>query len=219
MGRILTLPVTESKQRTAKSIPAYPVLSRSLSKSKDFCSTKPVLLLPFHFTQRVMQKILTKEQLAAKLNGRNYLDEISLEECEQAHDSGLVVVLGYSDDIVNLHGAIHDEVDAYDGGRIELTRSGVFQSECKDGTDCPYFKQLCRKQSVNLLKVFWCGKCKDETCPDWESKGKPTWSFLLDGIDVAEFSIFDPREDGEYFCRGIVFNVNDLKPSILEEAQ
>jgi len=163
-----------------------------------------------------MEKTLTKEQLAAMLDGRSYRNEISLEECELAHASGLVAVIASSDDLVILHGAIHDDVDAYDGGRIELTRSGVFRSECHDA-NCSYFKRLRRKQEVDVLDVYWCGKCQGEASPDWEAKGKPTWSFRLPGVDVAEFSIFDPREDDEYFCRGIVFAVSDLKSSILEE--
>jgi len=79
-----------------------------------------------------MQKTISKAELAALLDGRSYRNEISLEECELAHASGLVVVIGSSDDLIILHGAIHDDVDAYDGGRIELTRSGVFRSECHD---------------------------------------------------------------------------------------
>ena len=124
-----------------------------------------------------MQKTLTKEELAAQLNGRSYGSEITLAECEVADESGLVVVVGYSDDGAVFHGAIHDEADAYDGGRIELTQAGIFQSECHDGTDCPYFRQLCRKQKVNVLKVFWCGKSQQEESPHWEKKGKPTWMF------------------------------------------
>ena len=158
---------------------------------------------------------MTKEQLAAQLNGRNYCDEITLEECEAANDNGLVVVLGYSDDGVTFHGAIHDETGAYNGGKIELTQNGIFQSECHDGDDCPYFRQLRQKQEVNVLTVFWCGKSQQKKSLNWEARGKPTWMFDLD-VPVAEFSIFDPREDNEHFCRGIVFDLKDLKPSIFE---
>ena len=41
-----------------------------------------------------MQKTLTKEELAARLNGRSYGSEITLEECEVARESGLVVAVG-----------------------------------------------------------------------------------------------------------------------------
>ena len=163
-----------------------------------------------------MQKILTKEELAAQLNGRRYCDEITLEECEAANDNGLVVVLGYSDDGVTFHGAIHDETGAYNGGKIELTQNGIFQSECYEEGNCPYFKQIRKKQEVNTLNVFWCGKSQQEKSPNWEQRGKPTWMFEFGDVPVAEFSIYDPREDNEHFCRGIVFDLKDLKPSIFE---
>jgi len=163
-----------------------------------------------------MQKTLTKEELAARLDGRSYGSEITLEECEVARENDLVVAVGYSDDGIVFHGAIHDETDAYDGGRIELTQAGIFQSECHDGTDCPYFRQLCRKQKVNVLKVFWCGKSKQEKASNWEDLGKPTWMFDFGDVPVATFSIYDPQEDNEYFCRGIVFDLKDLQPFILE---
>ena len=160
---------------------------------------------------------MTKEQLAAQLDGRNYCDEITLEECDVAKDNDLVVVFGDSDDGVIFHGAIHDEAGAFDGGKVELTQAGIFQSECHDGDACPYFQQLRRKQEVNVLKVFWCGKSKQEKSPNWEQRGKPTWMFDLGDVPVAEFSIYDPREDNEHFCRGIVFDLKDLHPFILEK--
>ena len=138
--------------------------------------------------------------------------------CVLSGKNGLVVVLGYSDDGVTFHGAIHDETDAYDGGKIELTQAGIFQSECHDGDDCPYFRQLRQKQEVNVLTIFWCGKSKREKSPNWEQQGKPTWMFEFGDVPVAEFSIYDPREGNEYFCRGIVFDLKDLKPSIFENA-
>ena len=166
-----------------------------------------------------MKKTLTKEELAAQLYGRSYLDEITLDECDAAADNGLVVVFGYSDDVVIFHGAIHDDTYAYDGGKVELTQDGIFQSECHDGDTCPYFKQLCQKQRVNTLKVFWCGKSQREESPHWEQRGKPTWMFDLGNVPVAEFSIYDPREGNEHFCRGIVFDLKDLHPSIFEKDQ
>ena len=163
---------------------------------------------------------LTKEQLAAKLDGRNYYDEISSEECKVAYNNGLVVVLGYSDDTVFFHGAICDETDAYNGGVIELTQAGIFQSECREDTICPYFEQLRRVQKTHTLKAFWCGTLKREkTSRKWEKLGKPTWMFELAGIPVAEFSIYDTREGNEHFCRGIVFDLKDLNPPVLETDQ
>ena len=45
---------------------------------------------------------MTKEELAAMLNGREYGKEITKAEEEKAKANGLVVIYGYSDDNVEL---------------------------------------------------------------------------------------------------------------------
>lgn len=62
---------------------------------------------------------MTKEQLAARLNGRQYGDEITRAEEQLAKENGLVVIFGASDDLCEMRGAINDEFDCYDGGEIE----------------------------------------------------------------------------------------------------
>lgn len=62
---------------------------------------------------------VTKEQLAERLNGRQYGSEITREEEKLAKESGLVVIFGASDDLCEMCGAIYDEFDCYDGGDIE----------------------------------------------------------------------------------------------------
>ena len=52
---------------------------------------------------------MTKEQLAAKLNGREYGREITHEEADEARQSGLLVLFGASDDLVELRGKIDAE--------------------------------------------------------------------------------------------------------------
>lgn len=49
---------------------------------------------------------MTKESLAAILNGRTYGDEITKEEEAQAKAAELVVIYGASDDLVEFGGAI-----------------------------------------------------------------------------------------------------------------
>lgn len=62
---------------------------------------------------------MTEEQLAARLNGRQYGDEITRAEEQLAKENGLVVIFGASDDLCEMRGAIDDEFDCYDGGEIE----------------------------------------------------------------------------------------------------
>ena len=71
---------------------------------------------------------MNAKELAAKLNGREYLQEITRGEAELAKASGLVVVYGASDDLIEFRGAIRDEGDCYDGGTVLIDAKGVLPS-------------------------------------------------------------------------------------------
>ena len=58
---------------------------------------------------------MTKEELAALINGRKYRHELTDKEEKAAKDARLVVVFGASDDLMEFRGAINDECGAYDG--------------------------------------------------------------------------------------------------------
>jgi hypothetical protein len=133
---------------------------------------------------------MTKEEMASKLNGREYGNEITPPEENEAKESGLVVVFGASDDLCEFRGAIYDEADCYEGGKIPITRAGVLHSECGDSR-CPYFKKL--QESCAKIKAIW-----DRDGYSW--------------IYEAPFSVatFEIMEDGETYCRGIVFEQKEL---------
>lgn len=59
---------------------------------------------------------MTKEQLAELLNGNEYRDEMTKEQEQAAKQNNLLVLFGASDDLLEMRGAIRDEVGAYDGG-------------------------------------------------------------------------------------------------------
>lgn len=67
---------------------------------------------------------MTKEQLAYLLNGREYTNEITKEEEREAKNSGLLVIFGASDDLIELRGAIYDEVGAINGGEVRIGKNG-----------------------------------------------------------------------------------------------
>lgn len=67
---------------------------------------------------------MDKDDLARILDGRTYTEEITSEEGAQAKACGLIVIFGGSDDLMELRGAIYDEVDAYDGAVLALDASG-----------------------------------------------------------------------------------------------
>ena len=63
--------------------------------------------------------IMSKSQLAARLSGRQYRNEITREEEQVAKDNNLGVIFGASDDLCEMHGTIYDEFDCYEGGDIK----------------------------------------------------------------------------------------------------
>lgn len=135
---------------------------------------------------------MTKEELAAKLNGREYREELSSTEESNAKSWGLVVVYGASDDLVELRGAISEEVGVYDGGSVFLNSKGILTNECDD-EDCPYFEK--EKEKAVVIEALWC------------KEGDYSWTYKTD-IPHATFEIM---EDKEHYCRGIVFALSDVK--------
>lgn len=136
---------------------------------------------------------MNKEELAAKLNGREYRNELTTEEAAAAKAAGLVVVYGYSDDNMEFEGAIRDEIGCYEGGTAYLTSAGLLQNDCDDDR-CPHFKRL--KEKAATIEAVWS-----------ESSDSPAWTYKTD-IPHATFEII---EDGSPFCRGIVFALADVK--------
>lgn len=137
---------------------------------------------------------MTMKEFAKLLSGREYGMEISKDEEQQAADAGLVVAYGYSDDNVELRGAIDEEVGAWDGTTIRLTKTGVLQGPACDSAEnceCPYFAAA--KNAAKTIEAVW-------------GAGGVSWTFKTD-IPHETFNIY---EDGELFCVGIVFSMEDL---------
>lgn len=136
----------------------------------------------------------TMKEFAETLSGRSIGEEICKDEEKRAAGLGLVVVYGYSDDNVELRGAIDEEVGAYDGTTIRLTKTGVLQGPACDSAEnceCPYFSAA--KNAAKTIEAVW-------------GAGGVSWTFETD-IPHETFNIY---EDGELFCVGIVFSVEDL---------
>jgi len=139
---------------------------------------------------------MTKESLAALLTGREYHNEITKQEEQEAKEAGLVVVFGYSDDNMEMRGAIHEEFGAYEGGEIAFTKEGK-EIEAED-------MEVLEKYNVvpplNKIEAVWCPE---------NNEGDIMCSWLYE--TEIPHSEFDIMEDGELYCQGIVFSINDLK--------
>jgi len=131
---------------------------------------------------------MTRDELAALLNGREYTEEINEDEEAEAKEAGLVVVFGGSDDLMEFRGAIHDEVGVYDGGEAYLDENGLLENKC-DEEECPYFAE--KVFNSKRIEALWC------------AEPGVSWTYKTD-IPHATFEIM---EDGEVFCRGIVFRL------------
>lgn len=139
---------------------------------------------------------MTAKELAATLSGREYGMEIGREEEKEAKAAGLVVVYGYSDDNVELRGAIDAEVGAYEDTTIYITPAGLLEEPaCDDAEDCtcPYFAAA--RNAAATITAIW-------------RDGERTSRVFATDIPHENFTIF---EDGEAFCIGIVFSMEDVK--------
>ena len=144
---------------------------------------------------------MTKEQLAALLNGREYMREMTKQEEADAKAAGLVVLVGYSDDNVELRGAIRDEISAYEGTRITVTSGGLLPNwDDLDQSDKDEVREYFRKEALPR-EVIDC---------EWSPADEPTLSWRYStNMPHATFNVM---EDGEVYCRGIVFAMADITP-------
>ena len=130
--------------------------------------------------------------LAARLNNRGYLSEMTKDEEKDAKAANLVVVFGYSDDNIEFRGAVNDELGCWCGGSSNhrdfyISREGFVRANEDD-------KPL-NATGERLIRAFWC---------DFSTGA--SWSYQTN-IPHETFNIY---EDGELFCIGMVFSLNDI---------
>jgi hypothetical protein len=142
---------------------------------------------------------LTAQGLAERLTGREYRSEISEDEEREAAVARLVVIFGASDDLVELRGAIDDEVGAYDGTTLRITPDAELLGDWEDvdqndedAAEAYFRRKLAGTREITAL---------------WAAEDAYSWTFATE-IPHATFEVV---EDGEPYCRGIVFAVADLE--------
>lgn len=132
-------------------------------------------------------------EFAQLLNGREMGYEITREEVQLAKEIGYVVVFGASDDLMEFRGAISDEADCYEGEVIYLEGGKLFETcEHDPYCNCPYIVEA--RSKCRTIEAIW-------------ARGDFAWTYKTD-IPHAAFDIF---EDGEKYCRGIVFDIKELQ--------
>ena len=132
---------------------------------------------------------LSPKTLAKLLNNRDLDDGFYRFEQKCAAKSNLVIVSGYSDDLIELEGAIRQEENCFCGGVFHLKR---------------------QKEKWTLEK----GTCKNNISAVWcDSNG------INDNLEVIPWTyktdipceLFYATFRGDPFCEGFVFKIEDLK--------
>ena len=130
---------------------------------------------------------MDKESLAAQLDGREYGNEITEQECEQAKAAGLLVVFGYSDDNIEFRGAFEEESPAYDSGTIPFTNATLL-GDHDDNCECKFcgYSEAVKKAHSLSFELKWDGWKLDTKLPH------------------AKFKVM---EDGDVFGEGLVIEL------------
>lgn len=132
------------------------------------------------------------EELADELNGMEYGDDIQ-ELKRSAKENNLVIVYGASDDLMEVCGAIDEEIGCCDGGTVYLDEHGLIVNKC-ESENCPCFIDAIENARFKI-EAKWC------EVDDY------SWTYETEIVH----STFDIMEDGEKYCRGIVFSMGDIK--------
>lgn len=129
---------------------------------------------------------MTLKELAEKLDGTMEYPSMSKDIVKAAAESGIVIVHGCSDDLIEFEGAIRDEAGCFDGGKVYFNKYGFLE----EGS-----------AAAGSIKVFWCGQCEDEKRPF-----EAPWEYETD-IPHETFRMYDGEE---FYCKGIVFYLKDI---------
>ena len=136
------------------------------------------------------------KELAAKLNGCEYGDEIDPALEREAKTHGLVVAFGASDDLMEFRGAIHDEIGCYGGEDVFVDDKGLLES----------FDDVRDRASKEKLREWFQREPRARKIEAiWDDDDGYSWCYATE-IPHAQF---DVMEDGEKYCRGIVFRLAD----------
>lgn len=132
--------------------------------------------------------MITKEEMAVRLHGREYGEEILDGEEAEAADAQLLIVLGASDDLVEFYGAWRDEAGG--PGEVLFDAIGVLPDRDDDWDDAEMLAYLTRKKTAFSLDS------------EFERDG---WEFAFS--PAAKFQIF---EEGEVYGEGLVIDLKEL---------
>lgn len=151
-------------------------------------------------------KELTKEKMAELLDGHDVLNRnmhgipTNIEIC----NNNLVVMFGHSDDLIEVRGAVHNEIDSYGDDKLALVLAGEKIDDDEDvmNIDIPGIFRLSDDydQSNNPRLITVRYGSEENTQADWEfDTYMPHATFML-------------YLKGKPFCKGIVIDLDEISP-------
>lgn len=155
-------------------------------------------------------KELTKEKLAEMLDGRDITREYDIPTWRDVQGAHLVVLFGHSDDLIEVRGAVHDEIDSYEGSQFALILAGekIDDGENSIIVETPSVLPLSEDydQSNNPRLITARYGSVENAVADWEFET---------AMPHATFMLF---LKGRPFCKGIVIDLDEISP-ITENAE
>ena len=164
----------------------------------------------------MMTKQLTELELfASKLNGREYLNEMTEKEEQEAKDKGFLVIFGQSDDLMEARGVIYDEFGIsrpypcfiHFGEKDSIIG---YASKLKGYVNYEALLLMLKDFNVPLLKV-----CVEEYGIRSALEGEFGWNYSTD----APHATFDILEDGENYCKGLVIDLKGYFSNLRKETE
>jgi hypothetical protein len=141
---------------------------------------------------------MTVKEWAEKISGIEYpAGELQKLNKEMAAD-GVIAAYGDSDDLLEFRGAIDDEISALEGVAAKLFRRADGTADLLENMEKNQTHEFNRAQidQMSVVKAAWCPE-------------EPEASWLIETEIPHEK--FDIMEDGELFCRGAVFHIDDVR--------
>jgi hypothetical protein len=133
----------------------------------------------------------TSKELAMMMHGSDIRDCPSKEHKRLAKESGLLIVYGASDDLMEFDGVFSEELGA---PCTALVHKRGALADSHDDCECKFCAFEAMRNKFAKITSHWCN-------------GEIAWTF---SAEVAVFDEFDVVEDGEVYCRGLVIDVAEL---------
>jgi hypothetical protein len=144
---------------------------------------------------RTTEDSMNTKELAAALTGMEYPPRLPKELTKAAKSAGLVILHGASDDLMEFAGAIDDELGAGNGKEVWVDAQGLLPDrESLDDDD--ELRALFKREDAKPSKIT----------VNWDKDGY-SWTYTT----AIPHETFEIVEDGEKYCRGIVFALADAK--------